>query len=69
MIPALERDGFGGDASTPSLRRMPLGRPSATAKKSPLTPTDVACVASRLSIAETVSRPTIDSFERTGLRR
>ena len=32
VTPALERAEFGGVASTPSRRRIPLGRPSATAK-------------------------------------
>jgi hypothetical protein len=48
---------------------MPLGRPSAAEKKSPLTPTEVACVATRFCIAETVSRFSTDSFESTGRRR
>ena len=69
VIPALERVEFGGVASTPSRRRIPLGRPSASEKKSPLTPTVVACVASRRCIAETVSRWTTDSFESTGRSR
>ena len=32
VIPALDRAGFGGVASTPSRRKIPLGRPSAGAK-------------------------------------
>ena len=45
VMPALERCPFGGLTRTPSRRRMPLGFPSAQAKRSPLTPTTVPWLA------------------------
>ena len=67
MTPALERSGFGALASTPSRRRIPLGRPSASAKRSPFTPTLVACLTRRRCIAVSVSLPVIVSFESNGV--
>jgi hypothetical protein len=68
VIPMLERSASGGWSSTPERSRIPLGRPSAHAKRSPLTP---AAVESRERfdwIELTFSRPRIAPFERTGLR-
>ncbi len=69
VTPALDRPGFGGVTSTPSRITMPLGRPSASVKKSPLTPTDVAVDERRFCIEETDSRPSTDSLESTGRMR
>ena len=67
--PALERVGLGGVTRMPSRSVIPLGRPSASEKRSPLTPTEVACVERRRCIADTVSRSITDSFESAGRRR
>ena len=69
VIPALERDAFGGVTRTPSRSRTPLGRPVESEKRSPFTPTVVLVVDSRRSIDDTVSLPVTDPFERTGLSR
>ena len=69
ITPVLERPGFGCVTSTPSRSRIPLGRPSESEKKSPLTPTEVAVDESRFCIDETCSRPRTVSFESTGRMR
>ena len=67
VMPTLERSPYGGLSTTPSRIRMPLGRPVDQLNMSPLTPTIVACVESRLCIALTRSVPGMSSFESTGL--
>jgi hypothetical protein len=65
-IPVLERSAIGGESSTPSRRRTPLGRLSAGAKRSPLTPAAVAAGESVRCISVTRSAPRMALFERTG---
>jgi len=62
------RDEFGGVASTPSRRKMPLGRPLPQLKRSPLIPARVARLDWRRCIEDTVSRPVTSPLESTGFR-
>ncbi len=67
VIPTVERLGCGGVFITPESMNMPLGRPSFQVKRSALTPPSVATVDKRRCIEVTVSRPSTDSLESTGL--
>jgi len=67
VIAVDERSASGGLSSTPFRISTPDGWPSRKLKRSPFTPATVAPPDARFSIEVTVSRPTIRSFERTGL--
>ena len=55
-------------SNTPSRMKRPLGQPPLQLKKSPFVPTVVICDETRRSIDDTVSRPVIVPFERSGAR-
>ena len=67
VMPTVERLGCGGVFITPDSMNMPLGSPSFHVNRSALTPPTVVAPEIRRCIELTVSRPSTDSFESTGL--